>query len=475
MSNPQLLSIGNIEITNFSGDFYVTLKFWQQHEGTRYYRLRCFHRSGDYAPSDFPVTYIYLGAYKTSHVYQYTVPFKIQSTSPSFQSLFERYNSTAVLIPSVELQSSASSNFSSYETSEESRIVNIKIKGAFFAPIWSKPTWEDEMYSVNAGVRALTGSSSKGVRGFSEICFNVPQATGRYNTTITKYNVNISGAFSESYTPQEMAARAWKIYLRLSKFPKLYGKVNVIFSVEDSRGFETVLSYYIEIVNYQKPYLSVNNTHRQGGTGSTVILDFRGEWQGVPLTLTCDSITAYEQGSDTPIATIVPSLTISNTSFLYNSAWSGVAFESKKSYNIHVTISDSVQTVSIVFPVTVGIPVVAIRRERVGINNPDPQAELDVTGEIFQNGFPIFAYRGELGTDGEAVDLNKVTATGLYAYKADSSDVSHFPDSNSPFVLLVLNAGGYIIQKVWYMGIDWEFTRNSQISGWTAWKKVTVT
>ena len=452
MGNPQFLSVeDNIVITNFSGSTYVRIKFWQQHEGSRYYRLRCFHRTGDYAPSD--------------------------SASPSFQSLFERYNTVVELRPSVELQSSTSPNFTSYETSAESRILSILLKGSFFSPTWSRPTWEDEMYTVSAGVRTLTGSPSKGVRGFSVIRFNIPQATALYNTTITKYNINVSGAFSASYTPQEMAAGGWKFYLRLPSYPKLYGSVNVTFSVVDSRGSETSFSSFIQIVNYQKPYLTVNDTHRQGGTGSTLILDIKGEWNGSPLTdsmLTCGSITAYEQGSSTPLATLTPSLMISNKSFSYAGAWDGVTFDSKKSYSISVVISDTVQTVTITFPVTVGIPVIAIRRDRVGVNNPDPQAALDVTGEIFQNGFPIFAYRGELGADGEAVDLNNVTETGLYVYKVGSHDVSNFPDSNSPFVMLVLNAGGFIIQKAWYMGVDWEFVRTKQAS-FRAWKKVTVT
>ena len=204
-----------------------------------------------------------------------------------------------------------------------------------------------------------------------------------------------------------------------------------------------------------------------------MILDLQGEWHGDPLTLTCDSITAYEQGSDTPFATLTPTLTITDKSFAYNATWSGVTFDPKKSYSINAVISDTVQTITITFPVTVGIPVMAIRRERVGINNADPQAALDVNGDIFQNGAAILGYKGQLGADGAAVDLNNITETGLYVYKTGSQDVSHFPDSNSPFVLMVLNAGGYIIQKAWYMGVDWEFTRNKQ-GGWISWKKVTV-
>lgn len=486
MGNPQFLSVeDNIVITNFSGSTYVRIKFWQQHEGSRYYRLRCFHRTGDYAPSDFPVTYIYLGSYSTSPAYQYTVSFKIQSASPSFQSLFERYNNLVTLSPSVELQSSASSSFNSYETSNEVQILNIQIKGSFFDPLWSRPTWEDEMYTVSAGVRTLTGSPSKGVRGFSVIRFNIPQATALYNTTITKYNINVSGAFSASYTPQEMAAGGWKFYLRLPSFPKLYGSVNVTFSVVDSRGSETSFSSFVQIVNYQKPYLTVNDTHRQGGTGSTLILNIKGEWNGSPLTdsmLTCDSITAYEQGSSTPLATLTPSLMISNKSFSYAATWDGVTFDSKKSYSISVVISDTVQTVTITFPVTVGIPVMAIRRDRVGVNNPDPQAALDVTGEIFQNGFPTLGYVGLIG-DSDSANLNDYTDTGYYVYKAgDSREVSNFPEgnTNTHLLMMVISAKGYNdykygVQKVWWPLTGDEYTRTFYANSFSAWKKVTVT
>ena len=477
MANPQFFSIENngIGITSFNEDMYIRIKFRQQHRGTRYYRLRCFHKSGDYAPSDFPVTYIYLGAYKTAPEYNYTVSFKIINAFPSFQMLFETYNYTAQLRPTVVLQSSTDPNFSTYETSSETHLLDIRISGGNFEPIWSQPTWMDTLYDTNAGVRTLTGSSRKGVQGFSVIRFEFSRATGRYNTTIDKYSINISNAFSASYTPQEMAAAGWKVYLRLPEYPKLYGNnISVTFSVEDSRGFIHTYLAYFSVIEYQQPLLTEDNTHRQGGTGSTLVLDLKGKWKGSPLTLICESITAYEQGLDTPHATLTPVITAPDNSFAYTATWEGIIFDPNKSYTINIVLNDTVQTVTISITVTVGIPVIAIRRNRVGINNPDPQSDFDVSGEIFQNGFPILAYRGELGAEGESVDLNSIITTGLYVYKANSHDVLNFPSSNSPLVLLVLNAGGYIIQKVWYMRVDWEFVRNRQGS-FTAWKKVTVT
>lgn len=476
MANPQFLSIENdgIKITNLNNDVYVTINFHQQNRGTRYYRLRCFHKQGDFAPADFPVTYIYLGAYKTVSEYNYKVPFKIINTFPSFQMLFETYNYTAWLRPTAELQSSTDPNFSTYETSSETHLIDIKISGASFEPTWLPPTWVDTLYDTNVGVRTLTASSRKGVQGFSVICFDFTKATGKYNTTIDKYSINISGAFSASYTPGQIAAAGWKVYLRLPDYKKLFGNINVSFSVEDSRGFVKTYSDYLTIIFYQQPSLTENNTHRQGGTGSTLILDLKGEWKGSPLTLSCESITAYEQGSDTPHAILTPEITVSGNDFVYTAPWAGISFDPKKSYTINAILNDTVQSVTISITVTVGIPVVAIRGNRVGINNPDPQSEFDVSGEIFQNGFPILAYRGELGADGENVDLNAVTTTGFYVYKANSQSVSNFPSSNSPLILLVLNAGGYIIQKAWYMGVDWEYVRNKQAS-FTSWKKVTVT
>ena len=489
MGNPQLRAVeSDIELTSFSTDTYVRIKFYQQTKGTRYYRLRCFHKTGDYAPSDFPVTYLYLGSYTTDPSWEYVSSFRIQSVknsslvNTSFETLFTRYSNVVELRPTVELQSSDNSNFSGYETSSEQRVLSIRLKGDNFGPAWSCPSWTDLMYASTAGVRTLTGSDQNGVQSVSRLRFTYTAATARYGTSISSYSINVSGGFSTVYTPAQMASGAWHILLNLSQYYKLKGSVSAVFTVEDTRGMKTSFTRTITIVPYKTVYLTSNETHRQGGTGSTVLLNFAGVWHGSPLTLTCQSVTAYEEGSSAAYASLTPTVTVSGTSFSYARAWSGVTFDSKKAYTVSAVFSDTISTVTLTIPIPVGTPVMSIRNSKVGIENASPTYTLDVNGTIAQNDYPVLGYGGLIG-DTESANLNNYTETGYYIYKAgDSRDVVNFPgnNTNTHLLMMVICAEGYNnykygVQKAWWPSTGDEYIRTFYGSSFTSWKKVTMT
>ncbi|MBR1533435.1 MAG: hypothetical protein IJ639_03650, partial [Ruminococcus sp.] len=449
-------------------------------KGTRYYRLRCFHQSGDYAPSDFPVTYLYLGAYTTDPTWNYTNSFKVLSVknsslvNTSFEALFTRYSDTAELRPSVTLQSSASASFDSYETSEEGHELVIRLKGNNFGPAWTCPTWLDLKYAATAGVRTLTGSDQKGVQYVSQLQFAYTAATARYGTTVSSYSINIAGGFSAVYTPAQMASKGWRILLDLSEYYRLSGDVTVIFTVEDSRSMTTSFTRTVKVVSYKPIYLTANDTHRQGGTGSTVLLSFSGAWHGSPLTLTCQSITAYEEGSSAVYASFSPPVTVSGTSFSYAGAWSGVSFDPKKAYTISAVFTDTVVTVTLILPIPVGTPVLSIRDGKVGVNNPSPSTALDVIGTICQNGYPVIGYTGEIKDEiDDSIDLNDYVETGIYVYSTKASQISHFPGNNSPFLLEVIACSDFIVQKLFYIaGGAYVRTYYNQTGyGWSAWRQ----
>lgn len=486
MGNPQLRNIESIDLYNFTSTPYVRIEWWQQHKGKRYYRLKLTKYSG-FSPAGFPTTYLYLGPYETVPNYYYTASFAIKSVknsslvNTSFEALFTQYSNTSTLRVMVELQSSTSSSFSSYETSTDSRWVDISLKGEGFGPIWSCPTWFDNTYASNTGVRTLTGSNQKGLQGISYLIFTFAQATARYGTSVEKYSINITGGFSDTLTASQVASGT-REYLELAVYYKLVGNVTVTFTVEDSRGMRTSFTRTITIVPYKKLYLTNNDTHRQGGTGSTVVFDFAGNWYGSPLTLTCIGITAKEEGSSATYATLTPSITVSGTSFSYKSVWSGVSFDPEKAYTITAKFTDTVKTVTVTLPVPIGTPVLSIRDKRVGVNNASPTYSLDVDGIIAQNGYPSLGYVGLIG-DSDSANLNNYTDTGYYIYKAgDSRDVSNFPGSNinTHLLMMVICAQGYKgykygIQKAWWPTTGDEYTRTFYAGSFTSWKKVTIT
>ena len=106
-------------------------------------------------------------------------------------------------------------------------------------------------------------------------------------------------------------------------------------------------------------------------------------------------------------------------------------------------------TAELTLSIPVGTPVIAVRNQKVGINNANPQTELDVIGTIQQNGMPVLAYKGEIGT-AESCNLNDYTNSGYYFYSGGSANANHFPTGytkTTKFFLLVLDMGYYKIQK----------------------------
>lgn len=484
MGNPQLRSIESINLYNFASTPYVQIKWWQQHKGKRYYRLKLTEYSG-FSPSGFPTTYLYLGSYETVPNYNYTASFAIESVktsslaNTSFEALFTRYPADSTLRVMVALQSSTSPDFSSYETSTESRWFDINLKGDGFGPTWSCPTWIDEKYSTVAGVRTLTGSNQKGVQSVSYIRFDIPVATGRYGTTVENYSITVTGVFSHNLTPSHVSS-VGSDYLSLNTYYKLVGDVTVTFTVTDSRGMTTSFTRTITIVPYKGLYLTANDTHRQGGTGSTVLLDFTGRWYGSPLALSCTGIKAYEEGSSTVYASLDPTVTVSGTSFSFSEPWSGITFDPDKAYKITATFTDTVKMVTLTLPIPVGTPVLSIRDKKVGVNNSSPSFALDVGGVIGQNGQAIMGFVKEIvdETSSNSVDLNNYKTAGYYVYHTLVNDIYHFPNTTNANRVCVIEAvghGSWVIQKLFYLDNAETHIRTYNTYGWTAWKKVTMT
>lgn len=471
-----LESASDIKVSGFGRAQNVTLRFYQSDANYKYYRLKL-------TATGIAPMYIYLGKYVTNPQYVYTHLFSFNDSTQvyaeysgglhasSFEGYFTQYYpDTGAPRFSVFLQSSTSSGFPSSSTTEStaSRVLSIVLNENNFAPTWVVPTYVDTKYSTSPGIQALTESPYKGAQSVSDIAFTFESATAQYGATISKYTLNVEGAFAKSYTPPQIRTPK---HLDLSLYPNLSGYVKVTFTVEDSRGFTRSFDSLVQIVPYSKIELTQNNTHRQGGTGQTVILDFAGQWHGSPLTLTCQGITAYEQGSATPFATLTPAVTVTGNTFSYQDDWNGVAFDRNKAYTITAVFTDDVSTAELTLSIPVGTPVIAVRNQKVGINNANPQTELDVIGTIQQNGMPVLAYMGEIGT-AESCNLNDYTNSGYYFYSGGSANVNHFPTGytkTTKFFLLVLDMGNYKIQKTFDIAGTITERKRAYYNGFIPW------
>ena len=465
-----------VNIISATGGVTIGVNLHQQQAGTHYYRLYC--SQSFYTPTGFQPFFIYLGTLNTVPNYIYTQYWVGQAT-PSFGDIFTRYPNTRDLRPTVRLQSATDSNFTqNVITSDENFVVQFLLKGDSFAPRWStSPSWIDKTYATNEGVRTMTGSSQKGCQSISQIEFTIPNATAYYGTSVEKYEINIKDAFIRIFTPSQLIAFGNKVTLNLTTYYRLVGSIPVTISVEDTRGMKYSVNKTLVVIPYEGISLVEDNSHREGGVGSTLILDISGRWQGSPISstnLTCSSIKAYEEGRQTEYASIVPEMTVSGNRFSYSGTWQNVTFDPKKSYSLIATITDTVKTVQIKLTISVATPVMSIRNAMVGINNPSPAYDLDVSGTIAQNGNPILGFvKNLVSTSGQTIDLNDCTQPGIYYFNGDThASVNNFPAGISQFFMLVIGKSGRnVVQVLWYLSLGEEYVRTKTSS---SWKKVTM-
>ena len=487
MGNPQLLAVETellITSTNISNNPPIRIKFHQQNTGRLHYRLYC--KASSLTPSNFQPFYIYLNDQETSPSYIYALNFlstRVTNTSGTTQrfveDVFSRYPDTDVLVPSVELQSS-SGDFTTYDASTESRTLTIRLKENTFGPTWTSPTWVDTTYSSNPGVAALTGSDQKGVQGVSTIRFNISKATVWTGSAVDYYSVSFPGYPAIKIPSTNVPSSGLALQVSLNSYSKLVGTIPVEFSVTDMRGQTTKYTQNLTLVPYSDISITTNNTHRKNGTGSTVVLDFSGKWNGAAgspaIALSCTSIVAKD--GSTTIATLTPTITVSGTTFSYHYEWSGVTFDSSKAYKITITLTDTVKTVARTIDIPVGTPVISVRDGKVGINESVPDCALDVTGDIHANGFQVFYHHGAVPN----LDINECTKAGTYSQTATRIEqYSNLPNISistgysCPVLVEVTGTQANLVQKLYSLSTDEMFIRIRSSNSYRSWKKVTLT
>ena len=488
MGNPTLYAIENemvIESATITNNPAIRIKFHQQSSSMMNYRLLC-KPNPPYTPTGFPTFYIYIGNTQTSPNYIYALdfrPVRVANTSNTtiniVNDIFAQYGDTDVLKPLVQLQSSTG-DFSTCDTSAEEKEITIRLKKDAFAPTWTAPTWWDESYNNNPGVAALTGTNQKAVQGVSYLRFVIDPATAKAGSTIDYYTIAFPGypAITLSNSDVPSGGRAYTVLMR--NYPKLVGSVKVVFSVTDLRGQTKTYEKTLTIVPYKEFTITKNNTHRVNGTGSTVVLDFSGQWNGAAgspaIALSCTSIVAKD--GSTTIATLTPTITVSGTTFSYHYEWSGVTFDSSKAYKITITLTDTVKTVARTIDIPVGTPVISVRDGKVGINESVPDCALDVTGDIHANGFQVFYHHGGVPN----LDINECTKVGTYSQTttrieqySNLPNISISTGYSCPVLVEVTGTQANLVQKLYSLSTDEMFIRIRSSNSYRSWKKVTLT
>ena len=352
--------------------------------------------------------------------------------------------------------------------STSSKTATVQTTAANSGPTLSGFTYEDS-YSTT---KNLTGDNQLFVQSYSTLKVMPDTATAKNGASISSYTASCNGVSVSNTTGTA---------LTVGKVEKS-GSVTVTLSITDSRGYTATVSKTITVIPYSKPKISSVTLRRTNDIEAEMQLKFSGSISAVTVDGTQKNSVVYvryryKKTSETSYGSyisIVAGTTRSGTSFSYSNL-ELCNLDSNSSYDFHLQIQDklySLSSLDLYFVVPQGTPLIALRKKKVGINTPNPQATLDVDGSIYMNGYNIHGHMGKV--DGSTTDLNDVLTPGYY-FAMSASTAKHFPTTTIG-MLEVFQPESYFIQQRYTIYNGSRIYIRARYGGtWNSWYSVSLT
>lgn len=282
----------------------------------------------------------------------------------------------------------------------------------------SRPVINGFIYlDTNLKTTAVTGNSKLFIQNYSNLKVTPLAAKPRNESKITGYTVSCNGVSKSSTTAKE---------LNLGTITKS-GDVVVMVTVTDSRGYTTSIKKTITVIPYSSPNLSKITLRRTNEIESEIQLIFNGSYS--PITI--DGVNhnqllsfryQYKRTSDANYGNfvdILSNLKMNDTSYSYS--------------NLQLM-------------------------------------NLDVTGEIHMNGYPVM---GIIQTSVEDdVSLNSLTTQGIYFRRRVPQENMNYPALVFGMLEVFSCSTNLVIQR--YTARDTPFDvyiRSKVNSSWSKWVK----
>lgn len=280
--------------------------------------------------------------------------------------------------------------------STSSKTATVQTTSANSAPTLSGFTYEDS-YSTTTNI---TGNNQLFIQSHSTLKVTPETATAKNGASISNYTASCNGV-SVSNTSGSA--------ITVGKIAKS-GSITVTLTVTDSRGYTASISKTITVIAYAKPKLSSVTLRRTNEIEPEMQLKFNGTISAISVDGTQKNSVQYvryryKKTSETSYSgyySILSSTTRSGTSFSFSNL-ELCHLDAGASYDFHLQIQDrlfSLSSLDVYFVVPQGTPLIALRKQKVGINTPNPQATLDVGGNVRVNGSPLADFVIQQGTSG---------------------------------------------------------------------------
>lgn len=245
------------------------------------------------------------------------------------------------------------------------------------APTMMAFTYKDSRSATSA----VTGNDQLCIQTYSYLSVTPGTATAKNGASIVKYAATCNGKTVSNTTGAALS---------LNGIEKS-GTLDVVVTATDSRGYTVSNTQQITVIPYAKPKVSEISLRRTNDIEAEMQLIFKGSISPITVSGTQKNSLKYVQyrykltseSSYGSYTSILSSVTQNGTSFSFSNL-ELCSLDANSSYDFHVYIRDQLNTlssVSLYFTVPQGTPLVALRKQKVGINTPNPEAALHVVGD----------------------------------------------------------------------------------------------
>ena len=311
----------------------------------------------------------------------------------------------------------------------------------------------------NTTTANVTGNALLMVQDYSSLKVTAYSATAKNGASITQYEATINGKTVKSTGTS----------LNLGAIAKS-GNLSLTVTAVDSRGYTVSATKTITVIAYQKISISEASMRRVNEVEAITQVDFTANISRILVSsVNKNAFLAlqyrYKKTSEESYGAYrsLTSQAVANDTRVTYESNEFVSLDADYSYNIQFYVSDKITSDTIVITLPQGTPLISKRRKMVGINNRNPTAALDVSGEIKMNSFYVLGFVGEVEND-----FNNYKNGGLFTYTETGA-------SNAPpgaGFLEVITDGSNILQRFTAIAGGCAIYVRSYIEAsktWTAW------
>lgn len=352
--------------------------------------------------------------------------------------------------------------------SVSSKTATVQTTAANSAPTFTGFTYED----INATALKVTDNNQMLIQGISTLKITATAAQGHNGAKISSYSAVVGSAVKASTTTIIQFAAGAIVDT---------GTVPIIVTAVDSRGYTSAVTVNVSVIPYKKTEITTATMRRVNEVEAYSQVKISGSIS--PVTINeinkngfYSMSYRYKKTSDETYnewQNLTSSVTHNDNSFDFSlGEW--LNLDAEYSYYVEIDARDKLSYDRVTLTIPQGTPLLSFRRKKVGINNRNPSAALDVKGEVIMNGFNVL---GVVAALGNTEDLNNLTSGGIYtqSLNANASTDRHYPKAVAGFLEVIPQASGIILQRYTAYNNTGVYVRTRYNNTWNTWKSVTLT